>query len=275
MWYSKWASDEPKQTIACVYLDLDGTWKTASCDQKFFSVCKQSDVMAPTDSPQLFGRCPESEEHRSWVHYRSHCYYIESSYTINWAQASRECTRLDATLASIEDHAESIFLSHSIKPLESKTSSFWTGMSKNVNGVSGYGETTLQWILSTELRESLQVMVMRSVSKGMHHLGTGMRLNVLTKEDIFVKNQKSIKTVLTEKPPERKGEEKDEEVSGSSTKVTWLVIILVILILAGSGSAAYFYVKKKNQDHFLPIVTRMSDTKESVDNQEQDEHAVA
>ncbi|CAM4520745.1 unnamed protein product [Lepidochelys olivacea] len=141
--------------------------------------------------------------------------------------------------------------------------------------VSGYGETTLQWILSTELRESLQVMVMRSVSKGMHHLGTGMRLNVLTKEDIFVKNQKSIKTVLTEKPPERKGEEKDEEVSGSSTKVTWLVIILVILILAGSGSAAYFYVKKKKQDHFLPIVTRMSDTKESVDNQEQDEHAVA
>ncbi|CAM2105345.1 unnamed protein product [Caretta caretta] len=122
-------------------------------------------VIAPTDSPQLFGRCPESEEHRSWVHYRSHCYYIESSYTRNWAQASRECTRL--------------------------------------------------------------------------------------------------------------GEEKDEEVSGSSTKVTWLVIILVILILAGSGSAAYFYVKKKNQDHFLPIVTRMSDTKESVDNQEQDEHAVA
>ncbi|CAM4522330.1 unnamed protein product [Caretta caretta] len=275
MCYSKWASDEPKQTIPCVYLDLDGTWKTASCDQKFFSVCKQSDVIAPTDSPQLFGRCPESEEHRSWVHYRSHCYYIESSYTRNWAQASRECTRLDATLASIEDHAESIFLSHSIKPLESKTSSFWTVMSKNVNDVSGYGETTLQWILSTELRESLQVMVMRSVSKGMHHLGTGMRLNVLTKEDIFVKNQKSIKTVLTEKPPERKGEEKDEEVSGSSTKVTWLVIILVILILAGSGSAAYFYVKKKNQDHFLPIVTRMSDTKESVDNQEQDEHAVA
>ncbi|CAM4520728.1 unnamed protein product [Lepidochelys olivacea] len=112
MCYSKWASDEPKQTIPCVYLDLDGTWKTASCDQKFFSVCKQSDVMAPTDSPQLFGRCPESEEHRSWVHYRSHCYYIESSYTRNWAQASRECTRLDATLASIEDHAESIFLSH-------------------------------------------------------------------------------------------------------------------------------------------------------------------
>ncbi|CAM5119923.1 unnamed protein product [Natator depressus] len=274
IWYSKWASDEPKQTIACVYLDLDGTWKTASCDQKFFSVCKQSDVMAPTDSPQLFGRCPESEEHRSWVHYRSHCYYIESSYTRNWAQASRECTRLDATLASIEDHAESIFLSHSIKPLESKISSFWTGMSKNVNGQWLWRDNTavdfVNWNEGEPSSYGNEKCVEMYASSGYWN-----DAQCSYKRGYICKKSESIKTVLTEKPPERKGEEKDEEVSGSSTKVTWLVIILVILILAGSGCVAYFYVKKKNQDHFLPIVTRMSDTKESVDNQEQDEHAVA
>lgn len=41
--YSKWSSGEPKQALACVYLDTDGTWKTASCREKFFSVCKKSD----------------------------------------------------------------------------------------------------------------------------------------------------------------------------------------------------------------------------------------
>ncbi|KAJ7408294.1 hypothetical protein BTVI_60109 [Pitangus sulphuratus] len=41
--YSKWSSGEPKQTLACVYLDTDGTWKTASCKEKHFSVCKKSE----------------------------------------------------------------------------------------------------------------------------------------------------------------------------------------------------------------------------------------
>ncbi|XP_044863743.1 macrophage mannose receptor 1-like isoform X1 [Mauremys mutica] len=274
MGYSKWASDEPKQTIACVYLDLDGTWKTASCDQKYFSVCKQSDVMAPTDSPQLFGRCPESEEHRSWVHFRSHCYYIESSYTRNWAQASRECTRLDATLASVEDHAESIFLSHSIKPLESKITSFWIGMTKNVNGQWLWRDNTavdfVNWNEEEPSSYGNEKCVEMYASSGYWN-----DAQCSYKRGYICKKSESIKTVLTEEPPERKGEKKDEEVSGSPTNITWLVIILVILILSGSGCAAYFYVKKKKQDNFLPIVTRMSDTKESADNQEQDEHAVA
>uniref|UniRef100_A0A452GX74 Macrophage mannose receptor 1 n=1 Tax=Gopherus agassizii TaxID=38772 RepID=A0A452GX74_9SAUR len=252
MGYSKWASDEPKQTVACVYLDLDGTWKTASCDQKYFSVCKQSDVMAPTDSPQLFGRCPESEEHRTWVHFRSHCYYIESSYTRNWAQASRECTQLDATLVSVEDHAESIFLSHSIKPLESKITSLWIGMSKNVNG---------QWLW----RDNTAVDFANWNEEEPSSYGNEKCVEMYASSGYWNDAQCSYKRGYICKKSESK----------LPTNITWLVIILVILILSGSGCAAYFYAKKKNQDNFLPIGTRMSDTKESADNQEQDEHAVA
>uniref|UniRef100_A0A452GX85 Mannose receptor C-type 1 n=1 Tax=Gopherus agassizii TaxID=38772 RepID=A0A452GX85_9SAUR len=268
MGYSKWASDEPKQTVACVYLDLDGTWKTASCDQKYFSVCKQSDVMAPTDSPQLFGRCPESEEHRTWVHFRSHCYYIESSYTRNWAQASRECTQLDATLVSVEDHAESIFLSHSIKPLESKITSLWIGMSKNVNG---------QWLW----RDNTAVDFANWNEEEPSSYGNEKCVEMYASSGYWNDAQCSYKRGYICKKSETialclfTGEKKDEEVSRLPTNITWLVIILVILILSGSGCAAYFYAKKKNQDNFLPIGTRMSDTKESADNQEQDEHAVA
>ncbi|XP_030406295.1 macrophage mannose receptor 1-like [Gopherus evgoodei] len=97
--YTKWATREPKEKIACVYLDLDGTWKTASCNESSFSVCKQSDVVAPPDPPQLPGNCPESKELRSWIPFHGHCYYIESSAMKSWAQASLECIQLDATFS--------------------------------------------------------------------------------------------------------------------------------------------------------------------------------
>lgn len=41
--YTNWAAGEPKENYACVYLDLDGTWKTASCNESYFSVCMKSD----------------------------------------------------------------------------------------------------------------------------------------------------------------------------------------------------------------------------------------
>lgn len=43
MKYTKWAQGEPKQKIACVYLDIAGAWKTASCNESYFSVCRKPD----------------------------------------------------------------------------------------------------------------------------------------------------------------------------------------------------------------------------------------
>uniref|UniRef100_A0A8B9EC39 Macrophage mannose receptor 1 n=1 Tax=Anser cygnoides TaxID=8845 RepID=A0A8B9EC39_ANSCY len=134
MKYTKWAEGEPKQKIGCVYLDISGAWKTGFCNESYFSVCKKNDVQAPTEPPQLPGKCPESEGHQSWIPFRGHCYYIESSSTRNWAQASLECLRLGSSLVSVEDSAEASFLTYTIEPLEGKTSTFWTGMYRNVDG---------------------------------------------------------------------------------------------------------------------------------------------
>ena len=46
-----------------------------------------------TEPPQLPGRCPETE-HSAWIPFHGHCYYIESSFTRNWGQASLECLRM-------------------------------------------------------------------------------------------------------------------------------------------------------------------------------------
>ncbi|NXT81496.1 MRC1 protein, partial [Zapornia atra] len=132
--YSKWSSGEPKQTLACVYLDTDGTWKTASCKEKLFSVCKKMDVMAPTEPPQLPGKCPESRGHKSWLPFHGHCYYFEASRKRIWSQANQECARLAGNLVSVQDYSEANFLSDTIKILHGKSPNFWIGLKKDARG---------------------------------------------------------------------------------------------------------------------------------------------
>ncbi|NWS70861.1 MRC1 protein, partial [Crotophaga sulcirostris] len=132
--YSKWSSGEPTQTLACVYLDTDGTWKTASCKEKLFSVCKKTDVMAPTEPPQLPGKCPESKGHKSWIPFHGHCYYFEASRKRSWSQAHQECARLAANLVSVGDYTEVNFLSDTIKILHGKSPNFWIGLKEKNRG---------------------------------------------------------------------------------------------------------------------------------------------
>lgn len=40
--YTKWGIEEPKNNYGCVYMDVDRTWKTASCTNTYYSLCKRS-----------------------------------------------------------------------------------------------------------------------------------------------------------------------------------------------------------------------------------------
>uniref|UniRef100_A0A8C2SXJ0 Macrophage mannose receptor 1-like n=1 Tax=Coturnix japonica TaxID=93934 RepID=A0A8C2SXJ0_COTJA len=131
--FTKWAAEEPKKKNACVYLDLDGTWKTAPCKETYFSVCKKSNVVAPTEPAQLPGECPEAADLQAWIPYHGHCYYIEASAATSWAQASLKCTHLGATLVSVENEDESDFLIHTIQLLGNKVGGFWIGLYRNVD----------------------------------------------------------------------------------------------------------------------------------------------
>ncbi|KAL1270811.1 hypothetical protein QQF64_029827 [Cirrhinus molitorella] len=132
--YSKWATGEPKNNLACVYIDTDGDWKTAACSNKYYSLCKRSTDIAPTDPPQMPGNCPESKKRKTWIPFRGHCYVFMASMSDNWAHATVECMRMGASLVSIEDPIESAFIQRNIEIMQDGVKSFWIGMHRSHMG---------------------------------------------------------------------------------------------------------------------------------------------
>ncbi|XP_067302919.1 macrophage mannose receptor 1-like [Pseudorasbora parva] len=134
MRYSKWATGEPKNNLACVYIDTDGDWKTATCNNTYYSLCKRSPDVAPTDPPQMPGNCPESKKRKTWIPFRGHCYSFMASMSDNWAHATVECMRIGASLLSIEDSVESQFIVQNLEIMQDGIKSFWIGMHRSHSG---------------------------------------------------------------------------------------------------------------------------------------------
>uniref|UniRef100_A0A669DCS4 Macrophage mannose receptor 1 n=1 Tax=Oreochromis niloticus TaxID=8128 RepID=A0A669DCS4_ORENI len=128
--YTKWGKNEPKHNYACVYVDVDKTWKTAPCTNTYYSLCKRSPVVAPTAPPQLPGDCPQSTSRRTWIPFRGHCYSFFSSVTDDWPRASLHCIQMGASLVSIQDPIESKFIEEIVEILQDSAKTFWIGMYK-------------------------------------------------------------------------------------------------------------------------------------------------
>ncbi|XP_026888044.2 macrophage mannose receptor 1-like isoform X2 [Electrophorus electricus] len=132
--YVNWGKGEPSQNQACVYIDTDGYWKTANCSNTYYSFCKRSLVVAPTEPPQLSGNCPEPKQHKTWIPFRGHCYAFLAYKKENWAHATVECIRMGASLVSVEDGLESQFIHKNIEILQDESPSFWIGMHRSYEG---------------------------------------------------------------------------------------------------------------------------------------------
>ncbi|XP_029954996.1 macrophage mannose receptor 1-like [Salarias fasciatus] len=130
--YTFWGRNEPKNNYGCVYVDVDKLWKTAPCTNTYYSLCKKSTDIAPTEPPQLPGRCPESKGN-SWIPFRGHCYSFFTSQSVNWPFASVECLKLGASLLSIQDPAENLFIQQNLELLQDGAKSFWIGLYKTNN----------------------------------------------------------------------------------------------------------------------------------------------
>ncbi|CAI5788830.1 Uncharacterized protein PODLI_1B041026 [Podarcis lilfordi] len=283
MKFTKWAPGEPKQNFGCVYLDLDGTWKTGSCNEHYFPLCKHSDVKAPTEPPQLPGKCPESLE-TPWIPFRGHCYHFETSSKKSWPQASLACLQLGAGLVSVVDAVESHFLAENVEPLESKVRTFWTGMFRNIHGNWLWlDNSVVDFVNWNEGEPSPQTnedcVEMYSSS------GTWNNFYCSSYRAYICKRPKIIEIVSTEKAPENKEPRKTDDTPAPSNRKVTAAIVVTLLIVMVAAIACYYFYKKRNRlvltdDNFenslyfnSSSTPETSDTKDLVMNMECNEHA--
>uniref|UniRef100_A0A8C9WWP9 Mannose receptor, C type 1b n=1 Tax=Sander lucioperca TaxID=283035 RepID=A0A8C9WWP9_SANLU len=135
---TNWDSREPMYQ-PCVFVNVNGKWKTSDCKQKMASICMKS-----TEPPR------HSIQMNSWLPFRHYCYLIIQDRT-KWPDASANCVRHALTkyllffcffsfvclfvckggnLASIEDPSEQEFIQSNIQIYQDGLSSFWIGLYK-------------------------------------------------------------------------------------------------------------------------------------------------
>ncbi|XP_040023036.2 macrophage mannose receptor 1 [Gasterosteus aculeatus] len=272
--YAKWGTDEPKNNYGCVYVDVDKTWKTAPCTNNYYSLCKRSPVVAPPEPPQMPGNCPEPKKQITWIPFRGHCYFFRSSAVNKWGHASVECLKMGASLVSIEDPQESLFIQQNLQLLHDEAKSFWIGLYKTDEG--GW-----MWIDNN-------VVDYANWRSGMPNKGSCVYIN--SEDGRWVTHNceryksyicKTAKVIApTEKPPSVAQVVK--EASHGSAGITVAVVLAVIAVV---GIGAFLLFRRRtaipvlgestfdNKLYFNNPIRALVDTKGLVSNMEQNEQA--
>uniref|UniRef100_A0A669CXF4 Mannose receptor, C type 1b n=1 Tax=Oreochromis niloticus TaxID=8128 RepID=A0A669CXF4_ORENI len=140
--FSRWGKNEPSKDRSCVYMDVDGRWKTAHCNETLMSVCMKSTDVLPTESTLFPGVCPLDPEatienkNYIWVPFRGYCYIFITEQK-GWQEASTSCVAHGGMLASIEDSAEQEFLESNLRTFQDKE---WLWVDRSVIGYTNWAE---------------------------------------------------------------------------------------------------------------------------------------
>ncbi|XP_058500083.1 macrophage mannose receptor 1 [Solea solea] len=272
--YTQWGTDEPKHNYGCVYMDVDRKWKTAPCTDTYYSLCKRSQDIAPTDPPQLPGNCPETKKRRTWIPFRGHCYSFLGSVLDNWAHASVECLKMGASLVSIEDPQEGLFIQQNLELLHDVAKSFWTGLYKTHEGEWMWIDNSV--VDYTNWKEGMQKS--ESCVDINSESGKWSTSSCSRYKSYICKIQKII-------PPTEKPQPVAHIISEASHGSAGITVTFVIVVIAIGGLGAFLLFRNRipmpaigqfnfdNNLYFNNPIRAAVDTKGLVDNIEQNEHA--
>ncbi|XP_074430638.1 macrophage mannose receptor 1-like [Larus michahellis] len=241
--YHNWGSGEPNKNTACVYIDLDGFWKTAFCNETFLSICKQSDELIPSEPPQLPGKCPEPQRGRSWVPFRGHCYYVHTISEESWPDASMTCIRMGASLVSIEDSDEMNFILLHLSSIASQFRKFWIGLFKNIDGEWIWVDRSALEFVNWEKGEPTVIFDEHCVDMDVSS-GTWRNYFCSVDQNFICKTPKIPEVEPTHDSPVNKAPKSEAAVS-SSNGLGGMIVILILLLLAATGFTFYFLYKKR------------------------------
>ncbi|NXO00790.1 MRC1 protein, partial [Rhinopomastus cyanomelas] len=195
---------------------------------------------------------------------------------MSWFQSQTQCIQSGGTLTSVEDPAESKFLVEHADLYASRTTGFWIGIYRNVNGQLLWQDNSalefVNWGEGQSLEDKLEHCAELSAFSG--YWST---LPCSSRKGFICKKPKIVLCLFTDA--------KRDKAHGPVN--TWIIITLVLLILLGMGFMIYFLFKVKSQSEterdmrlqntlveYSHVLTERDDGNDSTNNKEKSEHSV-
>ncbi|XP_073490174.1 lymphocyte antigen 75 [Aquarana catesbeiana] len=132
---NRWAKDL-QEDEDCVFIDVDGTWKTKSCDDQLpGAICH---VPTTEKKPQNNTvACPHKVQDVVWIPYRNNCYAFLLNHK-RWSSNEHRyiCHSLhpDAYVLSIRNEEENQFIVNELQPFIDLAKWVWLGMRYDAHG---------------------------------------------------------------------------------------------------------------------------------------------
>ncbi|NWT47811.1 MRC1 protein, partial [Chroicocephalus maculipennis] len=200
---------------------------------------------------------------------------------MSWAQSVTQCVQSGGTLASVEDVAESNFLVEHADLFRSKTSGFWIGIYRNVNGQLLWQDNSaldfVNWGEGQPSEDQLDYCVELSAFSGY------WSILPCSSQKGFICKKPKIHPLLfalclfTDV--------KKDKAHGHMN--IWIPLTLVLIILLGMGFMIYFLFKIKTQSvterearrrstliEYSCVLTGKDDENDSSNNKEKNEHSI-
>uniref|UniRef100_UPI00398EDA39 lymphocyte antigen 75 isoform X1 n=1 Tax=Pristiophorus japonicus TaxID=55135 RepID=UPI00398EDA39 len=144
--YSHWSTDSSAPTDNCVYMDVDGFWKTVNCDSVLEgAVCHiQQKELAPEKSDVETVRCPHKIQGALWIPFRNNCYSFlinaEKPMVFKESIVQSMCKNLDphSNILTIRSEEENTFVTEQLKVHNYLFKWVWLSVRYNQNRVMWY-----------------------------------------------------------------------------------------------------------------------------------------
>ncbi|XP_041029396.1 C-type mannose receptor 2 isoform X1 [Carcharodon carcharias] len=135
--YTNWQEGEPRQILGCAHMDVDGTWRTSSCETKLKgAICKVAGESWSSKST-FAGTCPSSLQDSSWIPFRNHCYTFHLEKNATPKDAAKFCQKVHgAEMLSILDETENVFVWEHLQTYENDTKGAWLSLMYNTKSGS-------------------------------------------------------------------------------------------------------------------------------------------
>ncbi|KFV89053.1 Macrophage mannose receptor 1 [Fulmarus glacialis] len=200
---------------------------------------------------------------------------------MSWAQSVTQCVQSGGTLASVEDLAESNFLVEHADLHTSKTSGFWIGIYRNVNGQLLWQDNSaldfVNWGEGQPSEDQLDYCVQLSAFSGYWNI-----LPCSSQKGYICKKPK-IHPLLF--PLYLFTDAKKDKAHGHTN--LWMLLTLLLIILLGMSFMIYFLFKIKTQSEterearqhstlleYSCVLTGKDNENDSTGDKEKNEHSV-